>query len=55
MGVRLAPAAPVLTPAPLVAQITTQAERSGHLEAERDELRRRVELAEAERDRLPLA
>jgi excisionase family DNA binding protein len=33
--------------APLVAQITTQAERIGHLEAERDELRRRVEVAEA--------
>jgi len=32
--------------APLVAQITTQAERIGHLEAERDELRRRVEVAE---------
>jgi excisionase family DNA binding protein len=34
--------------APLVAQITTQAERIGHLEAERDELRRRVEVAEME-------
>ena len=33
--------------APLVAQITTQAERIGHLEAERDELRRRVAVAEA--------
>ncbi len=33
--------------APLVAQITTQAERIGHLEAERDELQRRVEAAEA--------
>jgi excisionase family DNA binding protein len=32
--------------APLVAQITTQAERIGHLEAERDELQRRVEAAE---------
>jgi len=31
--------------APLVAQITTQAERIGHLEAERDELQRRVEAA----------
>jgi hypothetical protein len=33
--------------APLVAQITTQADRIGHLEAERDELQRRVEAAEA--------
>jgi len=33
--------------APLVAQITAQAERIGQLEAERDELRRRVEAAEA--------
>jgi hypothetical protein len=33
--------------APLVAQITTQAERIGHLEAERDALQRRVEAAEA--------
>jgi len=33
--------------APLVAQITTQAEQIGHLEAERDELQRRVEAAEA--------
>jgi hypothetical protein len=33
--------------APLVAQITTQAERIGHLEAERTELQRRVEVAEA--------
>ncbi len=32
--------------APLVAQITTQAERIGHLEAERDALQRRVEVAE---------
>jgi hypothetical protein len=32
--------------APLVAQITTQAERIGHLEAERDALQRRVEAAE---------
>ncbi len=32
--------------APLIAQIITQAERIGHLEAERDELRRRVEVAE---------
>ena len=34
--------------APLVAQITEQAERIGHLEAEREELRRRAEAAEAE-------
>ena len=34
--------------APLVAQITTQAETIGRLEAERDDLRRRVEAAEAE-------
>ncbi len=33
--------------APLVAQITTQAERIGQLEAERAELQRRVEAAEA--------
>ena len=33
--------------APLVAQITTQAERIGQLEAERAELQRRVEVAEA--------
>jgi hypothetical protein len=33
--------------APLVAQITTQAARIGHLEAERDALQRRVEAAEA--------
>jgi hypothetical protein len=33
--------------APLVAQITSQAERIGHLEAERDELHRRVEAAES--------
>ncbi len=41
--------------APLVAQITAQAERIGQLEAERDEFQRRVEAAEAERDRLAAA
>jgi hypothetical protein len=38
--------------APLVAQITEQAEAIGRLEQERDELRRRAEAAEAERDAL---
>jgi len=41
--------------APLVAQITTQAARIGQLEAERAALQRRVEAAEAERDRLAAA
>ncbi len=38
--------------APLVAQITEQAERIGRLEQEREELRRRAEAAEVERDQL---